>query len=124
LRIRLAFLTASIVALPVFTALADDPQIVRGKYLVTIAGCNDCHTPGYFFGRPDMSRFLAGSGEGPADDDRRSADLDCRSGGRRTCQPARQRGRLRHRIDHQFAVQDIGAQSRRRNALVAADVLL
>jgi mono/diheme cytochrome c family protein len=24
-----------------------DPQIERGKYLVRIAGCNDCHTPGY-----------------------------------------------------------------------------
>ena len=62
--LRLAVLTASVVALPVFTALADDPQIARGKYLVTIGGCNDCHTPGYFFGRPDMSRFLAGSDVG------------------------------------------------------------
>src|ERR1700730_8031902 len=33
----------------------------RGKYLVTVAGCNDCHTPGYFFGKPDMARFLGGS---------------------------------------------------------------
>jgi mono/diheme cytochrome c family protein len=24
-----------------------DPQLARGKYLVTIGGCNDCHTPGY-----------------------------------------------------------------------------
>jgi mono/diheme cytochrome c family protein len=40
---------------------ADDAQIARGKYLVSIAGCNDCHTPGYFFGKPDRSRFLAGS---------------------------------------------------------------
>jgi hypothetical protein len=24
-------------------------------------GCNDCHTPGYFFGKPDMARFLGGS---------------------------------------------------------------
>jgi hypothetical protein len=28
---------------------------------VTIAGCNDCHTPGYFFGKPDTARFLGGS---------------------------------------------------------------
>jgi mono/diheme cytochrome c family protein len=34
---------------------------VRGKYLVTVMGCNDCHTPGYFFGKPDMTRFLGGS---------------------------------------------------------------
>ena len=24
-----------------------DPQVARGLYLVQIAGCNDCHTPGY-----------------------------------------------------------------------------
>jgi mono/diheme cytochrome c family protein len=24
-----------------------DPTIERGKYLVIIGGCNDCHTPGY-----------------------------------------------------------------------------
>jgi mono/diheme cytochrome c family protein len=35
--------------------------IERGKYLVTLGGCNDCHTPGYFFGKPDMTRFLGGS---------------------------------------------------------------
>jgi mono/diheme cytochrome c family protein len=33
----------------------------RGKYLVTVMGCNDCHTPGYFFGKPDMAHFLSGS---------------------------------------------------------------
>jgi hypothetical protein len=33
----------------------------RGKYLVTVMGCNDCHTPGYFFGKPDMARSLGGS---------------------------------------------------------------
>jgi mono/diheme cytochrome c family protein len=43
------------------SAAAQDTQIKRGKYLVTIAGCNDCHTPGYFFGKPDMTRFLGGS---------------------------------------------------------------
>ena len=42
-------------------ASAADPQVERGKYLVTIAGCNDCHTPGYFLGKPDFSRTLAGS---------------------------------------------------------------
>jgi mono/diheme cytochrome c family protein len=35
--------------------------VERGKYLVTLGGCNDCHTPGYFFGKPDMSRYLGGS---------------------------------------------------------------
>lgn len=36
-------------------------QIERGKYLVEFGGCNDCHTPGYFLGKPDMSRYLSGS---------------------------------------------------------------
>jgi mono/diheme cytochrome c family protein len=40
-------------------AAAQDIQ--RGKYLVTLGGCFDCHTPGYFFGKPNMSRYLAGS---------------------------------------------------------------
>jgi mono/diheme cytochrome c family protein len=31
---------------------------------VTFGGCNDCHTPGYFFGKPDMSRYLGGSDVG------------------------------------------------------------
>jgi CxxC motif-containing protein (DUF1111 family) len=34
-------------------ASAADPQVERGKYLATIAGCNDCHTPGYLLGKPD-----------------------------------------------------------------------
>jgi mono/diheme cytochrome c family protein len=42
-------------------AAADEAQVARGKYLVRIAGCNDCHTPGYFFGKPDASRYLSGS---------------------------------------------------------------
>jgi len=28
-------------------ALAGDDLVARGRYLVKIAGCNDCHTPGY-----------------------------------------------------------------------------
>ena len=36
-------------------------NIARGKYLTTIGGCNDCHTPGSFFGKRDMSRTLGGS---------------------------------------------------------------
>jgi mono/diheme cytochrome c family protein len=45
-------------------ARADDGEIARGKYLVTIASCNDCHTPGYFLGKPDFSRTLGGSDVG------------------------------------------------------------
>jgi mono/diheme cytochrome c family protein len=36
-------------------------QIQRGKYLVTLGLCTDCHTPGYFFGKPDANRYLGGS---------------------------------------------------------------
>jgi mono/diheme cytochrome c family protein len=38
-------------------------QIDRGRYLVEIGGCNDCHTAGYSTaeGRLDESRWLMGS---------------------------------------------------------------
>jgi mono/diheme cytochrome c family protein len=39
-------------------------EIARGKYLATFGGCIDCHTPGYFLGKPDMARALAGSDVG------------------------------------------------------------
>ena len=45
-------------------ALADDAQVARGKYLVTIAGCSDCHTPGALIGAADMKRYLGGSDVG------------------------------------------------------------
>ena len=37
-----------------------DP-VVRGRYLVSIMSCNDCHTPGTFYGAPDTTRRLSGS---------------------------------------------------------------
>lgn len=40
---------------------ADSELVERGKYLVTIASCTDCHTPGHFLGKPDMTRYLGGS---------------------------------------------------------------
>src|ERR1700722_2061882 len=46
------------------TAAASKAQVARGKYLVTVMGCSDCHTPGSFLGHPDMSKFLGGSGVG------------------------------------------------------------
>ena len=50
-------LTGSLSALGV----ADRKAVERGKYLVTLGGCTDCHTPGYFFGKPDTPRYLGGS---------------------------------------------------------------
>ncbi len=44
--------------------MADDAQVARGKYLVTLGGCNDCHTPGYFFGQPNPDKYLGGSDVG------------------------------------------------------------
>jgi mono/diheme cytochrome c family protein len=43
------------------TARAADWQVERGKYLLNIIPCTDCHTPGTFLGKPDMSRYLGGS---------------------------------------------------------------
>jgi len=43
---------------------AQEAQLARGKYLVQLAGCTDCHTPGHLLGKPDMTRFLGGSDVG------------------------------------------------------------
>jgi mono/diheme cytochrome c family protein len=62
LRIGVALMTAmSALLFSTDGGLAQGAQIKRGKYLVTFGGCNDCHTPGYFFGKPDTARFLGGS---------------------------------------------------------------
>jgi mono/diheme cytochrome c family protein len=47
-------------------ARAETP-VERGQYLVTIAGCNDCHTPGGLLGQPDLKRRLGGSDVGFGD---------------------------------------------------------
>jgi len=48
---RNLFLLAACAVLPLAAAHADAASdrksIERGRYLVKIAGCNDCHTPGY-----------------------------------------------------------------------------
>ena len=49
---------------PPSPALADEAQVARGRYLVIIAGCSDCHTPGALIGAPDMKRYLGGSDVG------------------------------------------------------------
>jgi mono/diheme cytochrome c family protein len=64
---QLLFISASSFVLmgeSVLMISAADPQIERGKYLATIAGCSDCHTAGYFLGKPDMEHFLGGSDVG------------------------------------------------------------
>ena len=65
----LAFVAASFAC---HATLADEQaadKLARGKYLVTVAGCNDCHTPwkvGPAGPEPDMSRMLSGHPESVA----------------------------------------------------------
>ena len=59
--IRVAFVAAVGLSLISVSAFAQDAQVKRGQYLVTLGNCTDCHTPGYFFGKPDTARFLGGS---------------------------------------------------------------
>src|SRR6266568_4650142 len=64
---RLLLATAAIGALvtaAVSAEAASKKTIERGKYLVGLGGCFDCHTPGYFFGKPDMAHYLGGSDVG------------------------------------------------------------
>jgi mono/diheme cytochrome c family protein len=45
---------------------ADPATLARGEYLVTVGGCNDCHTPlkmGPNGPEPDMTRMLSGHPE-------------------------------------------------------------
>ena len=45
---------------------ADDPLVERGRYLATIAGCHDCHTPGFAMndGKVDQKQWLIGDSLG------------------------------------------------------------
>ena len=56
-----AVITAASILLPKAHA---DSQLDRGKYLVVVASCNDCHTPGFFLGKPDTAKYLGGSDVG------------------------------------------------------------
>ena len=64
----LALLLAALAIAGGYAALrgigAENAQVARGKYLVQLGGCTDCHTPGHFLGKPDMSRYLGGSDVG------------------------------------------------------------
>lgn len=63
----LIFIASAVPALAADTAGAgQSDKVARGKYLVTIAGCNDCHTPwklGPNGPAPDMTRMLSGHPE-------------------------------------------------------------
>ncbi len=65
-----ALLAASVTVIGWSSLFADDSavedQIARGRYLVIIAGCNDCHTPGYaqLEGQVPESEWLTGDALG------------------------------------------------------------
>jgi mono/diheme cytochrome c family protein len=65
----LALLALASATLGTHPALAQDrdaDKVARGKYVVTVSGCNDCHTPwqdGPAGPEPDMSRMLSGHPE-------------------------------------------------------------
>jgi mono/diheme cytochrome c family protein len=63
-RVIRVVLAVAMLAVAGVAAQAADRQVERGKYLVELGGCNDCHTPGYFLGHPDMARYLGGSDVG------------------------------------------------------------
>jgi mono/diheme cytochrome c family protein len=46
----------------VVAGAADTSAVARGRYIVTVSGCNDCHTPGYMQQGPNVpeSQWLVG----------------------------------------------------------------
>lgn len=46
------------------SSATDLATVTRGRYLVEVAGCAHCHTPGHFRGKEDATRELAGSDVG------------------------------------------------------------
>ncbi len=61
---RWALAASTLVLLAGSAHAATDAERARGKYLVEIGGCSDCHTPGHFLGHDDTTRFLGGSDVG------------------------------------------------------------
>jgi mono/diheme cytochrome c family protein len=45
-------------------AAATEAQVKRGKYLVAVISCGDCHTEGALAGKPDLEHPLGGSSIG------------------------------------------------------------
>ena len=58
---RASFTAAVLLLLTALQPVRAETPAERGKYLASFSGCDHCHTPGYFLGKPDMSRNLAGS---------------------------------------------------------------
>ena len=60
------FIVAGLSAQVAASDAAQDARVARGRYLVTIGGCNDCHTPRFpeTAGRIPEADRLTGSGIG------------------------------------------------------------
>jgi hypothetical protein len=75
----LAEALALVAAVPAARA-ADDARVARGRYLVRIGGCGDCHTPLKVDPRagpvPDLSRMLSGHPEGAPDPEAKPGPTD------------------------------------------------
>jgi mono/diheme cytochrome c family protein len=58
----------SVVVVSMFSSAArsENDQVAHGRYIVTIAGCNDCHTPGYLLteGQVPEEKWLLGDSFG------------------------------------------------------------
>ena len=61
-----AFLGSAVAYAGTSEPSASEDSIARGRYIVKIAGCNDCHTPGYLLANGNVpdSRWLTGDGFG------------------------------------------------------------
>lgn len=61
--VPVAVLLTGSLLLPVTAHADNNADIARGRYLVTIAGCNDCHTPNYpeTGGQVPEAQWLTGS---------------------------------------------------------------
>jgi mono/diheme cytochrome c family protein len=62
----LMFAAACALASCAYAQKAEDPLVKRGRYLIEIAGCNDCHTPAYpqKGGKVPESEWLTGDALG------------------------------------------------------------
>jgi len=52
--------TAFLLSAPPIAAQASNAAVERGRYLVTITGCHDCHSPKIEGMKPDLARSLSG----------------------------------------------------------------